>query len=171
MKLCLVTSGLPAHRLFIKQGMPLMLMRNLNPKMGLCNGTKLIFHKVHKNYLQGCSIACGEFNSRKVLIPRIALRPKDREFSFEWTKRQFPVRVCFAMTINKSQGQTLQNVGVWLNDSCFTHGQLYVAVSRVGSPSNIKLAIRKDHGSTSHLTRNVVYKNVFQNIFTAGQVV
>ena len=164
-------SGLPAHRLFIKQGMPLMLMRNLNPKMGLCNGTKLIFHKVHKNYLLECSIAGGEFNSRKVLIPRIALRPKDREFSFEWTRRQFPVRVCFAMTINKSQGQTLQNVGFWLNDSCFTHGQLYVAVSRVGSPSNIKLAIRKDHGSTSHLTRNVVFKNVFQNIFTARQVV
>ena len=164
-------SGLPAHRLFIKPGMPLMLMRNLNPKMGLCNGTKLIFNKVHKNYLLECSIAGGEFNSRKVLIPRITLRPNDRDFAFEWTRRQFPVRVGFAMTINKSQGQTLQNVGVWLNDSCFTHGQLYVAVSRVGSPSNIKLAIRKDHGSTSHLTRNVVFKTVFQNIFTAGQVV
>ena len=35
------------------------------------------------------------------------------------------------MTINKSQGQTLQNVGVWLNDTCFAHGQLYVAMSRV----------------------------------------
>ena len=75
------------------------------------------------------------------------------------------------MTINKSQGQTLQNVGVWLNDSCFTHGQLYVAVSRVGSPSNIKLAIRREHGSTNNLTRNVVFKKVFQNICTTGQVV
>ena len=110
-------SGMPIHRLFLKPGMPLMLMRNLNPKMGLCNGTKLIFHKVHKNYLLECSIAGGEYNSRKVLIPRITLRPKDREFAFEWTRRQFPVRVCFAMTINKSQGQTLQNVGLWLNRS------------------------------------------------------
>ena len=157
-------SGLPAHRLFIKQGMPLMLMRNLNPKMGLCNGTKLIFQKVHKNHLLECSIAGGEFNSRKVLIPRITLRPKDREFAFEWTRRQFPVRVCFAMTINKSQGQTLQNVGIWLNDSCFAHGQLYVAVSRVGSPAKIKFAIRRESRMTDHLTRNVVFKEVLNNI-------
>ena len=159
-------SGLPAHRLFLKPGMPLMLIRNLNPKMGLCNGTKLIFHKVHKNHLLECSIAGGEFNRRKVLIPRITLRPKDREFTFEWTRRQFPVRVCFAMTINKSQGQTLQNIGIWLNDCCFAHGQLYVAVSRVGSPSKIKFAIRKFHGSDTYQTRNVVYKEVFTNIFT-----
>ena len=158
-------SGLPAHRLFIKPGMPLMLMRNLNPKMGLCNGTKLIFHKVHKNHLLECSIAGGEFNSRKVLIPRITLRPKDREFAFEWSRRQFPVCVSFEMTINKSQRQTLQNIGVWLNDSCFAHGQLYVAVSRVGSPSKVKFAIRKNPGSNSHLTRNVVYKDVFRNNF------
>ena len=39
----LLPAGLPAHRLFIKTGMPLMLMRNLNPIMGLCNGTSLIF--------------------------------------------------------------------------------------------------------------------------------
>ena len=159
-------SGLPAHRLFIKPGMPLMLMRNLNPKMGLCNGTKLIFNKVHKNNLLECSIAGGEFHSRKVLIPRITLRPKEREFAFEWSRRQFPVRVCFAMTINKSQGQTLQNIGVWLNDSCFAHGQLYVAVSRVGSPSRVKFAIRKVYGAQCLQTRNVVHKAVFKNIFT-----
>ena len=158
-------SGLPAHRLFIKQGMPLMLMRNLNPKIGLCNGTKLIFNKVHKNHLLECSIAGGEFHSRKVLIPRIALRPKDREFSFDRSRWQFPVRVCFAMTINKSQGQTLQNIGIWLNDSCFAHGQLYVAVSRVGSPSKLRLALRKVHGTLNHQTRNVVYKEVFRDIF------
>ena len=161
----LAPSGLPAHRLFLKTGMPLMLIRNLNPKMGLCNGTKLIFNKVHKNHLLECTIAGGEFNSRKVLIPRITLKPKDREFSFEWSRRQFPVRVCFAMTINKSQGQTLQNIGIWLNDYCFAHGQLYVAVSRVGSPSKIKFAIKKNHGSSSSQTRNVVFKEVFSNIF------
>ena len=157
-------SGLPTHRLFLKPGMPIMLIRNLNPKMGLCNGTKLIFHKVHKNHLLECVIAGGEFNNRKVLIPRISFKPKEREFTFEWSRRQFPVRVCFAMTINKSQGQTLQNVGVWLNDSCFAHGQLYVAISRVGSPSNIKFAIRKIHGSSWNHTSNVVFKEVFRNI-------
>ena len=157
-------SGLPTHRLFLKQGMPIMLLRNLNPKTGLCNGTKLIFEKLHNNHLLECVIAGGEFINRKVLIPRISFKPKDGEFTFDWSRRQFPIRVCFAMTINKSQGQTLQNVGVWLNDSCFSHGQLYVAISRVGSPSNIKLAIRKIHGSSWNSTSNVVYKEVFRNI-------
>ena len=156
-------TGLPTHRLFLKPGMPLMLIRNLNPKMGLCNGTRLIFHKVHKKHLLECSIVGGEFNNRKVLIPRITFKPKDREFTFEWSRRQFPVRVCFAMTINKSQGQTLQFIGIWLNDCCFAHGQLYVAVSRVGSPSKIKFAIRKVNGTLGNFTSNVVYKEVFRS--------
>ena len=157
----LTPSGMPNHRLFLKEGMPLMLLRNLNPKMGLCNGTRLIFHKVHKNYLLECSIVGGEFNTRKILIPRITTRPKDREFPFEWCRRQFPVRVAFAMTVNKSQGQTLHDVGVWLSDPCFSHGQLYVALSRVGSPSSIKLAIRTIDDKPANATCNVVYKEVF----------
>ena len=100
----LASSGLPNHRLFIKSGMPLMLMRNLNPKKGLCNGTRLIFQRLHKNHLLECTIAGGEYDNRIVLIPRITLQPKDKEFAFEWSRRQFPVRVAFAMTINKSQG-------------------------------------------------------------------
>ena len=155
-------NGLPNHRLFLKKGMPLMLMRNLNPKMGLCNGTRLFFDKIHNNHLLECSIVGGQFNSRKVLIPRITLRPKEKEFPFEWMRRQFPVRVCFAMTINKSQGQTLQRVGVWLSEPCFGHGQLYVALSRVGSPSNIKFAIKKTDEHPFNYTSNVVYKEVFQ---------
>ena len=161
----LTPSGMPVHRLFLKQGMPLMLLRNLNPKQGLCNGTRLIFHKVHKNYLLECSIFGGDFNNRKVLIPRISTKPKDREFPFEWSRRQFPVRVAFAMTINKSQGQTLQHVGVWLSDSCFSHGQLYVAVSRVGSPSSITLAIRRSEDLPANATSNVVFKEVFNKLY------
>ena len=156
-------SGLPSHRLFLKEGMPLMLMRNLNPKMGLCNGTRLIFEKIHKNHLLECTIVGGEFNNRKVLIPRITLRPKDREFPFEWSRRQFPVRVAFAMTIHKSQGQTLQNVGVWLFDTCFAHGQLYVAVSRVGSPDHLMFAIRKVEDNPDRATTNVVYQEVLKD--------
>ena len=151
-------SGLPIHRLFIKPGMPLMLMRNLNPKKGLCNGTRLIFQKLLKNHLLECKIVGGEYGNRIVLIPRITLQPKDKEFPFEWSRRQFPVRVAFAMTINKSQGQTLQNVGVWLKEPCFGHGQFYVAMSRVGSPKHIKFAIKQRDGFEDNYTSNVVYK-------------
>ena len=159
----LTPSGVAAHRLLIKEGMPLMLLRNLNPKMGLCNGTKLIFDKIHNHHLLECTIAGGEHKGRKVLLPRITMRPKDLEYVFEWSRRQFPVRVGFAMTINKSQGQTLQNVGVWLSEPCFSHGQLYVAVSRVGSPKMIKFAIRKIDNNPFNYTRNIVYKEVLNH--------
>ena len=135
-------------------------MRNLNSKMGLCNGTRLIFQKLHWNHLLECKIVGGEHKNRTVLIPRINLRPKDREFPFEWSRRTFPVRVAFAMTINKSQGQTLQRSGVWLNDSCFAHGQLYVCMSRVGSPKNLMFAIRPVDSYIGNITSNVVYKEV-----------
>ena len=114
-------------------------------------------------HLLECSIVGGDFCNRKVLIPRISLKPKERELPCEWTRRQFPVRVSFSMTINKSQGQTLQNVGVWLYDNCFSHGQLYVAVSRVGSPDRIRLAIRKTDDLPEGATANVVYKEILGN--------
>ena len=57
-------------------------------------------------------------------------------------------------TINKSQGQTLKTVGVWLRQPVFTHGQLYVAFSRTGIPDQLKIAIQpkinQDDKSTAH---------------------
>ena len=71
-----------------------------------------------------------------------------------WRRRQFPIRPAFAMTINKAQGQTLQHVGVLLDEPVFTHGQLYVAASRCGDPTNIKFFA--NNGQTA----NVVYTEV-----------
>ena len=123
----------------------------------------LIFEKMHKNLLE-CRIVGGEFCNRKVLIPRISLKPKDKEFPFEWSRRQFPVRPAFSMTINKSQGQTLQNVGVWLHDTCFGHGQLYVAVSRVGSPKRVMFAIKRMTDFPEGATANVVFREILSSI-------
>jgi ATP-dependent exoDNAse (exonuclease V) alpha subunit len=78
-----------------------------------------------------------------VLIPRITFIPKPEEYPFEWQRRQFPVRPAFASTINKSQGQTMKQVGVWLRGPVFVHGQLYVACSRVSLPSNLKFAVKR----------------------------
>jgi ATP-dependent exoDNAse (exonuclease V) alpha subunit len=64
------------------------------------------------------------------------------------------------MTISKSQGQTLDFVGLWLNEPFFTHWQLYIALSRVSSPHNIKIALN----NVNKTTRNVVYKQVLFNI-------
>jgi ATP-dependent DNA helicase PIF1 len=73
--------------------------------------------------------------------------------------RQFPVRVAFVMTINKSQGQTLNNVVIYLLSSVFYHGQLYVAISRVTSRANIK--IFSGQGPDGYM-RNVIYREVLE---------
>ena len=60
----------------------------------------------------------GEHAGTKVFIPRITNQPTEDQVAFKFTRKQFPVWLCFAMTINKSQGQSVQNVmnsiGVWV---------------------------------------------------------
>ena len=107
----LCPNGFPTHDLRLKANMPLMLLRNLNPREGLCNGTKLIYKRCIDNKLLECQIVG---NLRTVLLPRITFIPTVGEYPFEWHRRQFPVRAAFATTINKSQGQTLSKAGIWL---------------------------------------------------------
>jgi ATP-dependent DNA helicase PIF1 len=68
------------------------------------------------------------------------------------------------MTINKSQGQSLKYVGVYLPHPIFSHGQLYVALSRVTSKQGLKILIANSNTKDSTETQNVVYKEVFRNI-------
>jgi len=72
--------------------------------------------------------------------------------------------VLFAMTINKSQGQSLKHVGVYLPTPVFSHGQLYVAVSRVTSKEGLKILFTDEDGEDINVTSNVVYEEVFRNV-------
>jgi hypothetical protein len=78
------------------------------------------------------------------------------DYPFEFKRIQFPLKVCFAMTINKSQRQSLSMAGIDLREECFSHGQLYVACSRVSSASSLVILAPK--GST----KNTVYKEVLK---------
>ena len=86
----------------------------------------------------------------------IPLIPTNLALPFEFKRLQFPVSLCFAMTINKSQGQTCKAVGIDLTEESFTHGMLYVVLSRVGSPDSLTLLVREDYK-----THNVVYSKVY----------
>jgi len=67
---------------------------------------------------------------------------------------QFPVKVCFAMTINKPQGQTLEFAWIDVRKDCFSHGQFYVAYSRVSTPTNLVIS------ALTGISSNVVYREV-----------
>lgn len=92
----------------------------------------------------------------------LIMSPFTGTFPFEWSRLQFPVNPGFALTINKAQGQTMERVGVDARDPAFSHGQLYVAASRVGSMNNIRFLIDYDAELQGFPTRNVVYKEVLQ---------
>ncbi|XP_024009975.1 uncharacterized protein LOC112085170 [Eutrema salsugineum] len=105
-------SGLPNHRLLLKIGAPIFLLRNIDPKRGLCNGIRLIVTQL-ANHVIEARVITGKSNSyvdEKVLIPRMFVTPADAKFPFKMRRRQFSVSLAFVMTINKSQGQTLEKV-------------------------------------------------------------
>lgn len=92
------------------------------------------------------------------------MEPTDTNFPFVFKRIQFPLQICFAMTINKSQGQSLDTVGLFLPRLPFSHGHLYVAISRVTSPDGLHILIEGENGKSSHFTANIVFDEVFYNL-------
>ncbi|XP_057793329.1 uncharacterized protein LOC131009949 [Salvia miltiorrhiza] len=157
-------SGVPNHELYLKVGTPVMLLRNIDHANGLCNGTRLVITRLHSHVLEAKVIA-GQNVGNKVFIPRMSLTPSDSRLPFKFQRKQFPIIVCYAMMINKSQGQSLSHVGLFLKKPVFSPGQLYVAVSRVTNHNDLKILIcENDDDNKKTATTNVVYKEVLQNI-------
>ncbi|KAH9605570.1 hypothetical protein KSS87_016782 [Heliosperma pusillum] len=155
-------SGLPNHQLRLKIGAMVMLLRNIDQSRGLCNGTRLIVTALGTRVIR-CTVLTGSRKGDIVYIVRITLTPSDSsKFPVRFCRRQFPIAVCFAMTINKSQGQSLSQVSIFLPRPVFSHGQLYVAISRVTRKAGLKLLIFDSNKSISNTTTNVVYHEIFE---------
>lgn len=144
--------GMPQYKLCLKIGIPIMLLRNLDPPR-LCNGTRLIIKKLNNHVIEA-TIISGQYKGEDVLIPRIPLISNDSVIEFK--RLQFPIKIAFVLTINKSQGQSYNEIGIDLQQEVFSHGQLYVSMTRATDPENLHI-LTKD---TDAFTKNIVYKQI-----------
>ena len=149
--------GLPLAKLKLKIGCSVMILRNLNPSEGVCNGSRAVVTQMSNGVLE-VRLLTEEHAGKTTFIPRLSITPSETQVPFEFCRRQFPVKVCFSMWINNSQGQSVNHVGLDLRNAVFTHGQLYVAVSWVTSVHNIKVIW--DSKIERPVTRNIVYPEV-----------
>ena len=161
-------NNFPHHRLILKKGVPIMMLRNLDQSGGLCNGTWLIVTNLGDMLIEA-KIITETHAGDVVHIQRICLTLKNTRLPFTLERRQFSIKVCYAMTINKSQGQALANVGIYLKNPVFSHGQLYVAVSRVTSKHGLKMVIENPDGDCTDETQNIVYREIFATVPTAAR--
>jgi len=103
-------------------------------------------------------IIIGKGADNVAFIPNIKFISDNNGLPFTFARKQFPLRMAYAMTINKFQGQTLSHVGLHLVDDVFSHGQLYIAFSRTKAPANVKVQLLDTVHGRSGLMRNVVYE-------------
>jgi ATP-dependent exoDNAse (exonuclease V) alpha subunit len=133
-----------------------MVIRNIS--RGICNGTRLQILRIGNDTLT-CKVLTGTLSGRTVIISRHRFIYGERkgELGVKFERVQFPIRLAFAMTINKAQGQTLRRVGICLDEGqVFSHGQLYVALSRVTSLESFKVLT----ADSKTRVRNIVYQQI-----------
>lgn len=106
----------------------------------------------------------GKGHGKVTYIPRMDMSPSESPCPFKLNRRQFPIIVSYAMTITKSQGQSLDWVGLYLPKDIFSHGQLYVSISRLTTEKGIKILVHDDDKKPKSSTANVVYKEVLANL-------
>ena len=141
-------SGFPQAHLRLKIGCPVIVLRNLHSDEGICNGTRGIVSRVSTRVVEVVLL-----DGNTCLIPRIKLISADQQLPFHLHRHQFPLALSFAITINKSQGQSFSTVGIDLRIPAFAHGQVYVAFSRGRSCKNTKCILSDK--TTPH-TKNIV---------------
>ena len=131
-------------------------MQNLNQERGHCKGTRYIVTQASPIIIYATELGFNANDTNAtIMIPKIPIHTKQDDFPFilKWIQR--PVRIAYVMSMNKSQGQTFIKCGLLLPNSFFTHGQLYVGLSRCGEPNTLSICVNQDE--YSHLTNDKLY--------------
>ena len=85
-------------------------------------------------------IPTGQYKGEEVMFPMIPT-----EYPFNFRRHQFPIKLCFSMTINTSQGQSFKVVGLDLETECFAYGKLYVGCSRARKEKKLYILAKDFH--------------------------
>ncbi|XP_065322978.1 uncharacterized protein LOC135930121 [Gordionus sp. m RMFG-2023] len=139
-----------------------MLLRNMIPSRGLCNGTRLLTKNLHDNFIDS-EILSGTHNGHCVFIPQIDLSPSDSRLPFILKRRQFPIIPAFVITINKSQGQTFDNVGLFLPEPVFSHAN-YNQQNFKASATTMEIK-KTNHIEQNHQRSDTIITNYNQRNF------
>ena len=131
-------NGCPPFKLSLKKNCIVMLLRNIDTLNGLCNGVRLEVLDVSFGMLR-CRRITGISKGDEVFIPRFTFTAEDPYHGYRFQRRQFPVVPAYCMTFNKSQGQTLEKVGLVFRTPAFSHGTVYVGCSRVSDKDSIRI--------------------------------
>uniref|UniRef100_A0A0R0JLL6 ATP-dependent DNA helicase n=1 Tax=Glycine max TaxID=3847 RepID=A0A0R0JLL6_SOYBN len=145
----LQTSGIPNHKLKLKVGTPIMLIRNLDQTDGLCNGTRLIITKLGSNVIEA-EVLIGPNTGNRTYIPKINEVVSIHSF------------LCY--DYKQVSGTIITPLGLYLPHPGFSHSQLYVALSRVKSKDGLHILIHDNDGNPKNITTNVVHNEVFANL-------
>ena len=142
-----------------------MLLRNLRQIIRLCNNTRLQVKQIKSKTLD-CRILDNKHNNQRYFIPRISLAsPNTNNLYTLFQRVQYLIRLAFNITINKSQKQSLQHVGLYLQPKIFAYNQLYIILSRVINKTELLIValgelLRRQLYLLTRYIKNIVIKDV-----------
>ena len=118
-------SGVPPATLLLKKQGRYMITKNYDIKRGVVNGTMIEMLQYSRHVVQ-IRLLTGIQKGRILQLPRCSchVSPENSGLPFAFSRVQFPIIPAYCVSVHKSQGQSLDMVGLWIDQDCFAHGQL-----------------------------------------------
>ncbi len=157
---------LPPHRLELKEGAIVMLLKNLNKKLGLCNGTRFVVVEMFQDVLLLRRTIPFDGCSDELFLPKMIMSTDDTQHAGSINRIQFPLRLALCITINKGQGQSYNKVGLYLRRPVFAHGQFFVGVSRCRTRAGLCIALEEGPRQGAQIRSGRQLKRLQQQRYT-----